>query len=174
MARVLSLGYVSFRQMRTLVPPFPPVGSVAAPFGSPAVPHLPRYYGVVRLLAHPSVAPFGRPSGTAYLPTRALRIKRRRAALLGSWAIPLEACPGLGTPATPARPRHIGRCRVLPSAGIKASASQRENDFGAESSRPASLLCMLRTHQSPGEWQHSLLTRLLNFGQAGLAPAGLR
>jgi len=30
--------------MRAPVPPFPPVGSVAAPFGSPAVPHLPRYY----------------------------------------------------------------------------------------------------------------------------------
>jgi len=30
------------------------------------------------------------------------------------------------------------------------------DDFGAESSRPASLLCTLRTHQSPGEWQHSL------------------
>ena len=29
-------------------------------------------------------------------------------------------------------------------------------NFGAESSRPASLLCTLRTHQSPGEWQHSL------------------
>src|SRR4029077_2635381 len=28
--------------------------------------------------------------------------------------------------------------------------------FGAESLRPASLLCTLRAHQSPGEWQHSL------------------
>jgi hypothetical protein len=28
------------------------------------------------------------------------------------------------------------------------------------------------THQSPGEWQDSLLTRLLDFGQAGFAPAG--
>src|SRR5262249_14212357 len=32
--RVLSLGYVSFRQMRVLVSPFPPVGSVAAPCGA--------------------------------------------------------------------------------------------------------------------------------------------
>src|SRR6516164_4406351 len=31
--------------------PFPPVGTVAAPFGSPAVPHLRGYYGFVRLLA---------------------------------------------------------------------------------------------------------------------------
>src|SRR5437879_12753775 len=42
------------QQMRHLVSPFPPVGSVAAPFGSPAVPHLRWYYGVVRLLVHPS------------------------------------------------------------------------------------------------------------------------
>ena len=49
--------YVSFQQIRTLASPFPPVGSVAAPCGSPAVPHLHRYYGVVRLLQHPSVLP---------------------------------------------------------------------------------------------------------------------
>jgi hypothetical protein len=28
------------------------------------------------------------------------------------------------------------------------------------------------THQSPGEWQDSLLTCLLNFDQAGFTPAG--
>jgi hypothetical protein len=40
-----------------LVSPFPPVGTVAAPCGSPAVPRLPRYYGVIRLLVHPFVPP---------------------------------------------------------------------------------------------------------------------
>src|SRR5438874_12941453 len=50
---------------------------------------------------------------------------------------------------------------MLPSAGKTASASQQWLDFGAESSRPASLLCTLRTHQSPGEWQHSLPACLL-------------
>ncbi len=49
--------YVSFQQIRTLASPFPPVGSVAARFRSPAVPHLRRYYKVVRLLQHPSVRP---------------------------------------------------------------------------------------------------------------------
>src|SRR5580700_9177359 len=49
--------YVSFQQIRTLASPFPPVGPVAAPCGSPAVPHFHRYYGVVRLLNHPSVLP---------------------------------------------------------------------------------------------------------------------
>jgi hypothetical protein len=44
---------------------------------------------------------------------------------------------------------------VQPSARITASASD-DNDFGAESSRPAPLLCTPRTHQSPGKWQHSL------------------
>src|SRR6266404_6278597 len=45
---------------------------------------------------------------------------------------------------------------MLPSALLTASAYAIWTDFGAESSRPASLLCTLRTHQSPGEWQHSL------------------
>jgi hypothetical protein len=39
-------------------------------------------------------------------------------------SIPLEACPELGTPATPAR-RRISVVRVLPSALLTASASQR-------------------------------------------------
>jgi len=33
--------------------PFPPVDAVAAPRGSPAVLHLHRYYGLVRLLVCP-------------------------------------------------------------------------------------------------------------------------
>jgi hypothetical protein len=52
-------------------------------------------------------------------------------------------------------PRIIGRpsaaFRLVNSVGIATSRV-----FGVESSRPASLLCTLRTHQSPGEWQHSL------------------
>ena len=83
----------------------------------------------------------------------------------------MEACPELGTPATPARPRIIGRpsaaFRLVNGVGIATSRV-----FGAESSRPASLLCTLRTHQSPGEWQHSLPACLLDSGRAGLTPAG--
>jgi len=82
-------------------------------------------------------------------------------------------CPGLGTPPIPARPRISGRCRMLPSAALNTSASELRNDFGAESSRPVSLLSTLRTHQSPGEWQDSLLVCLLDFDQAGVAPARL-
>src|SRR5271169_5504064 len=52
-------------------------------------------------------------------------VRRRSGALLGSWEIPLEACPELGTPATPARPRNNGRCQILPSARLSTSASQR-------------------------------------------------
>jgi len=59
--RGLSLGYVSFRQIRAPVSPFPPVGPVAAPSGSPAVPHLRWYYGVVRLLSHPCAVASGFP-----------------------------------------------------------------------------------------------------------------
>src|ERR1700693_3694832 len=42
-------------------------------------------------------------------------VRRRWRALLGFWEIPLEACPELGTPATPARPHIIGR----PSAAFR-------------------------------------------------------
>jgi hypothetical protein len=42
--------------------------------------------------------------------------------------------------------------------------------FGAESSRPASLLCTLRTHQSPGEWQHSLPACMLALAVRDLHP----
>ena len=43
--------------MRLPVPPFPPVGIVAAPCRGPAVPHLRGYYGFVRLLTYPSLSP---------------------------------------------------------------------------------------------------------------------
>ena len=74
---------------------------------------------------------------------------------MGSWRIPLAACPELETPAAPVRPRLSGR----PGTAFHSNNSvgvRNDNDFGAESSRPATLLCTLRTHQSPGEWQHSL------------------
>src|SRR5215469_15739974 len=48
---------VSFQQIRTPASPFPPVDTVAAPCGSPAVLHLRQYYGVVRLLPDPSALP---------------------------------------------------------------------------------------------------------------------
>jgi hypothetical protein len=54
----------------------------------------------------------------------------------------------------------------------RSSSSKLSERDGAESSRPASLLSTLRTHQSPGEWQNSLLTCLLDFNQAGFTPAG--
>jgi hypothetical protein len=93
---------------------------VAAPCGSPAVPHLHRYYGFVRLLLHPYASASGFP--------RRLRFRsceRRWRALLGSWGIPLEACPELGTPAIPERPRNVGRpdaaFRLVNSVGIAIS-----------------------------------------------------
>lgn len=162
--------------MRRPARPFPPVGIVAAPCGSPAVPHLQRYYFRVRLLACPwppppvslgggfsssraCSLPSGNPPprgpGCFGLGANRAYFRERQGALLGSREIPLKACPGLGTPATPGQPR-VAAVRMLPCARLTASASQRRNDFGAESSRPASLLCTLRTRQSPGEWQHSL------------------
>src|SRR5882724_11809576 len=59
---------------------------------------------------------------------------------------------------------------MLPSALLTASAYAIWTDFGAESSRPASLLCTLRTHQSPGEWQHSLSACSLALAGRDLHP----
>src|SRR5215470_9873329 len=65
---------------------------------------------------------------------------------------------------------HLARFAALSAAH---SSSKLFRTRGAESSRPASLLSTLRTHQSPGEWQDSLLTCLLDFDQAGFTPARL-
>src|SRR5215469_18755369 len=88
--------------------------------------------------------------------------RERSAALLGSREVLLNACPGLATPATPKQPRIIGcldaafRCRN--GVGIAMV-----NDFGAEPSRPASLLCTLPPRRSPDERQHSLPARPLRL-----------
>ena len=127
--RGLSLVYVSFRQIRAPVPPFPPVGSVAAPCGSPAVPRLHRYYGVVRLLSHPSVLPSVDPwlhISLDPIRRRSSWCERRWGALLGSRPASLETCPGLGTPPISAQPRSSGCCRMLPSVIQKTSASERD------------------------------------------------
>jgi hypothetical protein len=62
---------------------------------------------------------------------------------------------------------------MLPSARLTASASQREtiSELIPRGLFPHYLRFV--THQSPSEWQDSLLTCLLDFGQAGFAPAGL-
>src|SRR6202162_664370 len=59
---------------------------------------------------------------------------------------------------------------MLPSALLTASAFATETDFGAEPSQPASLLCTLRAHQSPGEWQHSLPACVLALAGRDLHP----
>jgi len=55
----------------------------------------------------------------------------------------METCPGLGTPAAPGA-LALTVTRMLPSARLIASASATTNDFGAEPSRPVSLLSTLR------------------------------
>jgi hypothetical protein len=54
----------------------------------------------------------------------------------------VNACPGLRTPAAPNN-LAITVIQMLPSARLTASASATTNDFGAESSRPASSLSTL-------------------------------
>src|SRR5258708_5268597 len=82
---------------------------------------------------------------------------RRWRALLGSWGILLEARPELGTPATPARPRNIGRpdaaLRLVNGVGVAISRvfgaesprfSQRDNNVGSVKSFLSALLRSLR------------------------------
>src|ERR1700756_1714160 len=84
---------------------------------------------------------------------------------------PFGSMPRARDSGDPGATLHIGRpdaaFRLVNGVGIATSRV-----FGAESSRPASLLCTLRTHQSPGEWQHSLPVCLLDCDRAGLTPAG--
>jgi len=82
-------------------------------------------------------------------------LREEAGGLPGSWRIPVNACPGLGTPAAP-NDLAITVVRMLSSARLTASTSATVNDFGAEPSRPASSLPTLRTRQSPDEWQGSL------------------
>jgi hypothetical protein len=162
--------------IRLPVCPFPPAGTVAAPVGSPAVCRLRRYYGRIRLLADPSLPPpvslGGRysTSRVCSLPVRHPRFPRdlvlfglgRTAPSSGEVGCspgftgsPLESMP---------RARDSGDPRATSPIGCLDAAFRYPNgvgvammsDVGAESSRPASLLCTLRTRRSPNERQHSL------------------
>jgi hypothetical protein len=156
-----------FDRFVRLFPPFPPVAPVAAPCGSPAVPHLHRYYEVVRLLQHPSALPPVDP--WLHVPPvpfqrRSSWHERRWGALFGSWIIPVELALVYDT----ADPSTTSRYRSLPDTAVhlgKGVGVGTTHDFGAQSSRPASLLSTLRTPRSPGEWQDSLLSCLLDFAQ---------
>jgi hypothetical protein len=90
----------------------------------------------------------------------------------GFTGIPFESMPRARDSGDPKQPRSIG---YLDAAFRQANGVgvAMTNDVGAEPSRPASSLCTLPPHQSPGERQHSLPACLLCFGRAGLAPAGL-
>ncbi len=74
------------------------------------------------------------------------------------WSMPWARDPGES-----ARPRNNGRRQILPSASGNTSASRQDKISGLILT--ALLPCCLRfnTHQSPGEWQDSLLTCLLDF-----------
>ena len=98
-------------------------------------------------------------------------VRRRWGSSPGFLGNPFGSMPRARDSGDPGATSHIGRpdaaFRLVNGVGIATSRV-----FGAESSRPASLLCTLRTHRSPGEWQHSLPACLLDCGRAGLTPAG--
>ena len=98
-------------------------------------------------------------------------VRRRWGSSPGFLGNPFGSMPRARDSGDPGATLHIGRpdaaFRLVNGVGIATSRV-----FGAESSRPASLLCTLRTHQSPSEWQHSLPVCLLDCDRAGLTPAG--
>jgi len=147
MVRVLSLGYVSFTRCVACFP-LPSSGYRGHPLAGPAPPHLRAHNGAVRLLRHPSTVT----SGLPWWPVPPLR---RWEALLGSWRIPFESMPRARDSGGPVRPHPTGRpgtaFRSHNIVGVRHDSISELNP-----SRPASLLCTLRTHRSPGEWQHWL------------------
>jgi hypothetical protein len=150
------------RQLRTFVRPFPPVGTVAAPCGSPAVPHLPWYYGLIRLLVH-------RSSRLRFPLAASYSLREEMASSPGFLENPFGSMPRArdsGDPGATSRYRSTESC--LPPCQRRRHRNQPI--FGAESSWPASSLCTLRTHQSPDEWQHSLPACSLALAGRDLRP----
>src|SRR6201981_3202617 len=96
-------------------------------------------------------------------------VRRRWGSSPGFLGNPFGSMPRARDSGDPGATSHIGRpdaaFRLVTVVGIATSRV-----FGAESSRPASLLCTLRTHQSPGEWQHSLPVCLLALAGRDLHP----
>jgi len=92
---------------------------MAAPCGSPAVPHLRWYYGVVRLLVHL----FPLASG---LPWRSVppMVRRRWGSSPGFLGNPFGSMPRARDSGDPGATSHYRSFRVLPSALLTASASR--------------------------------------------------
>jgi hypothetical protein len=136
--------------------------SLRKPCGSP-----PSQVLRVRKTARPSV-PVA--SGFPWRPVPPM-VRRRWGSSPGFLGNPFGSMPRARDSGDPGATSHYGRpsaaFRLVNGVGIATSRV-----FGAESSRPASLLCTLRTHWSPGEWQHSLPAYLLDSDRAGLTPAG--
>src|SRR5215472_12938025 len=92
----------------------------------PAVLPLRQYYGVVRLLPHPSLLPPVDPwLHVPPDPFPEVLVREEMGSSLRFLGHPCGACPGLGTPASRPDLANSGRCRILPSAGLNTSASQR-------------------------------------------------
>ena len=158
------------------------------------VPHAHRYYEVVRLLpARP-----GRlrsPSTARYLPLNArsfpgpvhstsrglarcgqvrhtCSVREETGGLPGSWGIPVNACPGLGTPAAP-NDLAVPVVRMLSSARLTASTSATVtiSELNPRGPRPR---CLRFTPTSrPARGKARYRPARYGFGRAGLSPAGL-
>ncbi len=136
--------------------------SLRMPCGSPPSPVL---------WGHKTARPFVPvASGFPWLPVPPM-VAEGRESSPGFLGYPFESMPRARDSGEPSATSLIGRpnaaFRLVNGVGLATSRV-----FGAESSPPASSLCTLHTHQSPGEWQHSLPACLLDCDRAGLTPAG--
>ena len=123
--RLQCLGYGSLVRGVRSGTPFPPVGPVAAPCGSPAVPHLHRYYEAVQTAPQPSTPASGLPWRHGTSQTKATYGVRGDGEF--SW-VPGESVgsmPRARDSGDPGPTSHYGRRQILPSAALTASASQR-------------------------------------------------
>src|ERR1700682_3469805 len=130
------------------VSPFPPAGTVAAPRRALRFPIFAVTMGSYDCFAIRPRSPLVSLGG------RYLR-EEEIGSSLGFLENPFGNMPRARDSGGPVRPHPTGR----PGTAFRSHNSvgvRHVFDFGAESSRPASLLCTLRTHRSPGEWQHVL------------------
>ena len=146
------------------------MGPVAAPKnGSPAVPHLHRYYGLVRLLS-PHPERLRSPLVVRYLIADMAEEKESSPGFLGS---PCGSVPRARDSGGSGRPRDSGRVDTAFRQAKGVGIRHGNNAFGAESSRPASSLCTLRPTGRPGRRNTRYRPARYGFDRAGFPPAGL-
>ncbi len=194
--RVLCLVNAPSMSLRPSGSPFPPVGTLAAPCGSPGVSHLQRYYEVLRLLNYPWSSPLvslgaGRTSMRAYslpwappsAPTNPVPLLMRGTfaqsfeeiiSSPGFAGDPFENMPRSQTPATPA----ILACNGRPDAAFQQTNAVGIRNYGRSRSSILAACFLAAYASTPGGRPPNGNARYsparYGFDERGLAPPGSR